>query len=249
MTNSLKALVRRTLSRLRLEVRRIPPVNGSVPDRRFYLPVFSPWLGYGDFDHFRRLAEPFTLVSPDRLYILYVLALNALELNGEFWECGVYKGGTARMLAELIRLKGNSEGCTLRLFDTFAGMPQTSKQYDLHSRGDFSDTSLEAVRAIIGAADRVAFHPGLIPETFASRENTSIAFSHIDVDIYQSVRDCSEFIYHRLVAGGVMVFDDYGFPSCPGARKAVDEFFLDKPETPIILPTGQAVVIKSRARP
>jgi O-methyltransferase len=39
-----------------------------------------------------------------------------------------------------------------------------------------------------------------------------------------------------------MVFDDYGTPTCPGARLAVDEFFADKNENPLIIPTGQAVV-------
>ena len=43
-----------------------------------------------------------------------------------------------------------------------------------------------------------------------------------------------------------MIFDDYGFPSCPGARRAVDEFFLDKHEIPLILATGQAVVFRVR---
>ena len=41
-----------------------------------------------------------------------------------------------------------------------------------------------------------------------------------------------------------MIFDDYGFPSCPGARQAIDEYFMDKPEKPLILATGQAVVFK-----
>jgi O-methyltransferase len=67
----------------------------------------------------------------------------------------------------------------------------------------------------------------------------------VDVDVYRSILDCCEFIYPRLKTGGVMVFDDYGFPTCPGARKAVDEFFTGKPETPVILQTGQAIVIRS----
>jgi hypothetical protein len=46
------------------------------------------------------------------------------------------------------------------------------------------------------------------------------------------------------VGFAAMVFDDYDFPSCPGARIAVDEFFFDKPEFPIVLPSGQCVVIK-----
>jgi O-methyltransferase len=41
-----------------------------------------------------------------------------------------------------------------------------------------------------------------------------------------------------------MLFDDYGFWSCPGARQAVDEFFADKPEAPFALPTGQALVAR-----
>ena len=42
-----------------------------------------------------------------------------------------------------------------------------------------------------------------------------------------------------------MIFDDYGFPACRGEKDAVDEFFADKPEKPITLPTGQALVIKT----
>ena len=52
-----------------------------------------------------------------------------------------------------------------------------------------------------------------------------LAFAHIDVDLYRSVLDCIEFAYPRLVAGGLIVFDDYGFPSCARARQAVDQAF------------------------
>ncbi len=42
-----------------------------------------------------------------------------------------------------------------------------------------------------------------------------------------------------------MVFDDYGFPTCPGARQAVDEFFEGTKSVPLVIPTGQAIVFKS----
>jgi hypothetical protein len=42
-----------------------------------------------------------------------------------------------------------------------------------------------------------------------------------------------------------MIFDDYGFPACHGEKVAVDEFFADKAESPIALPTGQAIILKS----
>ena len=59
------------------------------------------------------------------------------------------------------------------------------------------------------------------------------------------VLDSCDFFYPRLTPGGMMLFDDYGFASCPGVRKAVDEFFADKMQKPIYLPTGQALVINN----
>jgi O-methyltransferase len=247
MRVSLTAATTQVLSWFGFEVRKPPrPGKLSIPDDEFYAPLFSPWRGYGEFAEYRKLAEPYTLVSPDRLYVLWALANNAVGLQGDFWECGVYRGGTARMLAEFLGRKAQT-GVKLHLFDTFAGMPETDREVDIHRKGDFSDTSLAAVKQVVGRGQTVEFHPGWIPDSFRGMPDGPIALAHVDVDIYQSVLDCCRFIYPRLPAGGVMVFDDYGFPTCPGARKAVDEFFRDKPETPIVLGTGQALVIRLAA--
>jgi O-methyltransferase len=90
----------------------------------------------------------------------------------------------------------------------------------------------------------IEYREGFIPDTFAGLEDELFAFVHVDLDIYRSITDCCAFVYPRMTAGAVMVFDDYGFPGCPGARAAVDKFFADKPEHPLVLPTGQAVVIR-----
>jgi O-methyltransferase len=244
MSVSLTAAITRTLSWFGFEARKVRrPGKLSIPDAGFYTPLFSPWNDYGEFAEYRKLAQPYTLVSPDRLYVLLSLARNAVRLHGDFWECGVYKGGTARMLAEFLSRKA-PPAVTLHLFDTFAGMPEADREVDVHRKGDFSDTSLAAVRQVVGNKERVEFHPGWIPESFSGLPERPIALAHVDVDVYRSLWDCCEFIYPRLAVGGVMIFDDYGFPSCPGARKAVDEFFSGKPETPIVLGTGQALAIR-----
>jgi len=67
---------------------------------------------------------------------------------------------------------------------------------------------------------------------------------HSDVDLYEPTRDILEYFYPRLVPYGVILFDDYGFVSCPGVRQAAEEFFRDKPEEIIELATGQAAVIR-----
>lgn len=222
----------------------------AIADEEFYRPVFSPWHGYGEFTDIYAEAKPHTLVSADRCHVLYSLAVQAAGLTGQWYECGVYQGGTAMLLARVLRVhqwETWDADTQLHLFDTFEGMPETDPGQDLHSAGDFADSSATLVQGRLDAINPglAALHKGLIPETFDGLEAHRIAFAHIDVDIYRSVADCCTFIHPRMVPGGFMVFDDYGFPSCPGARKAVDEFFADKPENPLVLPTGQAVVFMS----
>jgi O-methyltransferase len=218
----------------------VPPDPAVLPDYHLYAPHYSPWLATeGDFHRLYERVRPYTLVSRDRLYVLRSLARQATRCAGEFWECGVYKGGTAMLLKQVLTEGGAAR--PLRLFDTFEGLPEADPSRDFHRRGEFGDTSQSEVAARVGG-DPVRFHPGRIPATFAGLPDVRIALAHVDVDLYESVRDCCEFIYPRLSPGGVMVFDDYGTRFTPGARKAVDEFFQDKPEVALVLGTGQAVV-------
>ena len=218
----------------------------NVPDHEFYAPHFSPWLGYGNFPNYYNIAKPYTKVTPNRGYVLFALAQQAGRLNGDWVECGVYKGGMAMMLAKII--KEHNFNTVLHLFDTFAGMPKTDAKIDRHKKGDFSDVNFDEVsqrvQSILSEQNKVMFHCGFIPDTFATCNLDRIAFAHIDVDIYRSVLDCCQFLYPRLLGGGFLIFDDYGFATCPGARKAVDEFFGDKHECPLVLPTGQVIVFK-----
>jgi O-methyltransferase len=211
--------------------------------------LYLPWLS-SDYDQLFNLASAGnTLVSRDRLWVLHQMLLQTKDVTGDVFECGVYKGGSAAMLAyDLDRLKSDK---TLHLFDTFDGMPTTDPNRDWHKAGDFADTSLLVAQAAVANHHEglVTWHPGHIPETFLNSDWTingsAISFAHIDVDVYQSVWDCLTWIWPRLWNGGVIVLDDYGFPTCPGAREAVDEFFSTRSAMPLILQTGQAVVFKS----
>ncbi|MBO0728210.1 MAG: hypothetical protein J2P57_03055 [Acidimicrobiaceae bacterium] len=68
------------------------------------------------------------------------------------------------------------------------------------------------MRALLSPYPSVRIHAGFIPETFAGLEIDRVAWAHVDVDIYRSVLDCTEFVYPKMVPAGCMVFDDYGFP-------------------------------------
>jgi hypothetical protein len=103
----------------------------------------------------------------------------------------------------------------------------------------------ETVRENLKAFPHCELHRGWIPHCFEPAKDARFALVHIDVDLYDPTRDACEFFYPRLATGGVMVFDDHGFASCPGATKAIDEYFADKPDTPLGLPTGQAMLWKA----
>lgn len=245
----LKNTLKTILNHLGFEVRRIhtPQVQDAfpIPDYDLYRPLFSPWFGQGEFGRYYDIAAPRTLVSSDRCYVLYTLLRQAIYIEGDVWECGVYKGGTAAMMAAI--LKENCPTKRLYLFDTFEGMPDTDGAKDWHKKGDFSDTDLESVVSFIGHDNLCVVRKGFVPATFAGLETARIALAHIDVDIYKSIIDCLDFIWPRISFGGFVVFDDYGFPTCPGARAAVDYFFLSRACVPLCLPTGQALVFKGVA--
>ena len=213
-----------------------PPQETEEPSGR-QLPL---WDTDAEFQALRREMEGHTLVSDVDSYFSYRAARSVLKLAGDVAEVGVYKGGTARMLAKIFAPTGK----TVHLFDTFAGMPAVDPARDLHHAGDFSDVSLEGVSEYLSDCPNVRLYQGFFPATSGPIEGSTFCFVHADVDIYQSVLDCCRFFYPRLVAGGVLIFDDYGRNSCPGAKAAVDEFFADKAEQPVYVPTGQAFVVK-----
>jgi len=244
MKRYFRRLFKRLFKKLGYDLNKTPSLNTKIPDGELYTPLYSPWLQEGHCRDLIDKAKPHTLVSQDRCHVLYTLASQALSLEGDIWECGVYRGGTAILFAELIASTPQAKS-KLHLFDTFDGMPKTDPKKDSHQKGDFEDTSFSAVKARVGRDDIVRFHQGFIPETFTGLEESKISFAHVDVDIYRSVLDCCEFIMQRLTPGGFVVFDDYGFPSCPGAKEAVDEFFGERQEKPLVLPTGQAVIFNS----
>jgi O-methyltransferase len=207
-----------------------------------YAPHYSPWLEEAWQQRYRSV-KAHTLVSPERCWYLVSFLRQAIAAGpGSVFEAGTYRGGTALLLRQ--ELETLSAPRQFFIFDSFEGMRETDDERDRHKPGDLADTSLEMVQKVVGRPNFITYRKGWIPESFAGLEGEAIAFAHVDLDLYASIHAACNFIYPRLIAGGVMVFDDYGFPNNPGARRAVNEFFTDKREVPIVLPSGQAVVTK-----
>jgi O-methyltransferase len=178
------------------------------------------------------------------MLVLLLRTLLEQKVPGAFAELGVYKGLTARLIHHYVPER------TLHLFDTFKGFTERSAVAELRDVGHtvklFSDTSLELVRRFIGRGrDTVQFHQGFFPESIpATLTSETFAFVHLDADLYDPTLDGLRFFYPRMPRYGILVVHDYN--AWPGARRAVDEFFADKPELPVPMPdkSGSAVIVK-----
>ena len=207
-----------------------------------YKPKGHLWFEREEFKKIYASIKDNTVVDEERCYLLFQLARYVTSLNGELAEVGVYKGGTARLIACASILKNK----TLHLFDTFSGLPKVNSEKDTHWQGgEFSDTSFDEVKKYLSDIKNVKIYKGFFPKTADPIQDKIFCFVHIDVDIYQSALDCYEFFYKRLIDGGIMIFDDYGFIGCEGLKGAVDEFSFANDIYPIYLPTGQGMIIKN----
>jgi O-methyltransferase len=219
-----------------------------MPDREYYEewpgngPLYAPWRDPGNLCDEVEDVELLTLNERPRLYYLASFGRHAAGLGGAFAECGVFRGGTALLMARVTE----QARTPLHLLDSFEGLPEPNELRDLfYRRGDFRFADKNAVSALLSEyGDRVHIHQGWIPEVFSELADMKWSLVHVDVDLYQPTLDACEYFYERLLTGGVLIFDEYGYPTCRGEREAVDKFFGHRREVPIVLPTGQAVVLK-----
>jgi predicted O-methyltransferase YrrM len=76
-------------------------------------------------------------------------------------------------------------------------------------------------------------------------EVDEVAFVSIDFNCVKPEKDALEFIWDKVVTGGIIIFDDYGFPGHQYQKEAHDNFTKEKNCLIYTCPTGQGILIKS----
>lgn len=178
------------------------------------------------------------------LYELYKMTSN---LPGSVAEFGVYNGSAFFFLARLIEIFNGShfekyQSCSHHLygFDTFEGILSLHEQDEGSPAasqkriGGFpQDASLffkdlELFRKNTSIPERIHVIKGDICLTFPKFlvENSGVRFRFVlmDLDIYEPTKAVLDSIKDVMIPGGIIVFDEYGFPEWPGETKAVDMF-------------------------
>jgi O-methyltransferase len=182
--------------------------------------------------------------SSDRVFLLYSTAQALRNVAGDTADVGVRYGSSSFYM-----LKGMDD--TTRghhIFDSFEGLSAPTagdldaNQKHFWKKGDIA-VGEEVTRQCLSMFTNCHYYKGWIPTRFAEIADKRFAFVHVDVDLYEPTLQTLQFFYERMNSGGAIICDDYGFTTCPGAKKAVDEFFAGR-ESVIAIPTGQALIIK-----
>jgi len=190
--------------------------------------------------YYRRFMDPGNWHSLDRKYTLDQLLKLTLHIDGDAAECGVYKGASSYLICRAIKPYGKWN----HLFDSFEGLSSPTDRDGTYWTAGGLRADESHIRKNLAEFKNFTVYRGWIPDRFREVADRHFSFVHIDVDLYEPTRESIAFFYDRLRPGGVMLLDDYGFSTCPGAKLAADEFFTDRQEKIIMLPSGQAFIVR-----
>ena len=242
--NQISLILQRMARRIGFEVHRMPG-HGLYETVR-PIASYSPWNTDPDFSKCYEIIRNYTLVDKYRCYELWnLVAQSAKALEGDILEVGVWKGGSGALLASQAARCGLS--ASVYLCDTFRGVVKTGPSDSIYKGGEHADTSRKTVEKLIDTLDlkNVEILTGVFPDdTAVNIADRKFRFCHIDVDVYQSAEDILEWVWGRLVRGGIIVYDDYGFKECNGIVEHVAKQFNIKDRVVMHNLNGHAVIIK-----
>ena len=166
--------------------------------------------------------------------------------NYNLVECGVEWGYTAFFaLKTLTNNNKKINSFSMHLYDAWQDMREEElleSEYwhvNLYKNLDIESTK----KNLIEFKENLIFHQGYIPDSLMKKPDPpdTIFYLHIDLNSAKPTESALEFFYPRLVVGGVILFDDYGWGAYEDTKNTIENFFKDKPGLLMKIPTGQAI--------
>ncbi len=180
-----------------------------------------------------------------RVYVACWAADQARNLEGDFVECGVNKGGGARAVIHFVNFANLQK--RFFLLDTFAGLvdryiSEEERRLGRHAGG--YEECFDAVQKTFAPFPNVILVRGPVPETLPEVTSNKIAFLSIDMNCAPPEIAAAEYFWDRLSRGAVMLLDDFGWPGHHVQKRAFDDFAAKRGVRVLALPTGQGIIIK-----
>lgn len=183
-----------------------------------------------------------------RAFVACWAASHAALLPGDFVECGVNRGGLSRMIVDYVRFETLNK--KFFLVDTFKGLVPEYLTQDEQRKGLLAiykyceDNSVAAVRETFAPFSNVVVIEGAVPDILPDIPSERIAYLSLDMNCALPEERAAEYFWSRLVPGGIILHDDYGFKLHEEQRKMMDRFAASRGVQVLALPTGQGIVLK-----
>lgn len=164
---------------------------------------------------------------------------NGLRLEGDFVECACYKGITARIVCDTVDFSAYKDR-HYYLYDLFDCNPDQPH----HTMPEHSKQLFDSVKKRFSSFDNVTVTQGKVPEVLAKVAPEKIAFMHLDMNNADAEIGALEVLFERMVPGGILVLDDYGWIGYRKQKLAEDPWFAKYGYRVLELPTGQGLLVK-----
>ncbi len=209
--------------------------------------TYAPWVKDKVFLDTYTKVKKNSLLNFYQAWELWTLAENAVSKEGNILEVGVWRGSSSIMMGYKLKQLGSTK--TIFACDTFEGVVKAGTSEDNYYKGgEHSDTSLQFVKDHVEntfGLSNVKLLQGIFPDDTAHLvENEKFCLAHIDVDAYISAKDILDWLWQRMVIGGVIVFNDYGFPLTKGITLLVNEYLQRPDAVRIHNLNGHGIIIK-----
>jgi len=180
-----------------------------------------------------------------RVHVLFWAAGVAKNLEGDFVECGVNRGGFSRGIIHYIDFEKTNK--KFYLLDTFCGLSEKyilSEEKQIGRKSGGYEECYEAVKQTFRDFHNVEIIRGAIPDILPKVAIERVAYLSIDMNSAIPEIAAAEYFWDKMVKGGVIVLDDYNYSGYLPQKNAFDEFAKRKDVKILQLPTGQGIIIK-----
>jgi O-methyltransferase len=173
---------------------------------------------------------------------------HAARLPGDFVECGTNTGIMSLAVCDYVDFNRTQK--SFFLFDTFAGVP-ADQLNDAERLAQGSELNAaypecyELARRNFAPFPKAQLVRGRVPESLDAVAIDRVCYLQIDMNIEHPERAALAHFWPKLVPGGIVVFDDYGWLDHRGQKTSHDEFARSQGVEIFALPTGQGLLLKS----
>lgn len=202
----------------------------------------QPFLDTPEFQRaYRRAAKAADHGIAWRLHTNLWAATHAERLDGVFVECGTARGFYASGICEYLGWQDRP----YYLCDTFSPfMPGTDGSQESGSRGLGYADGPEGVASNFEEWPGVQLIVGRVPDSLNQIPDGPIAYLHVDMNHPEAEAAAVRTLWPRVTPGGIMLFDDYGFPTFQASMASFDALAQELGFTILCSPTGQGIVVK-----